>query len=1104
MKSKTFMSIINVLRKNRTYIKGCISSFPLMSTSILLCLFFSLLPQTMAQAQTSKLVTGVIKDVNGQAIPGVSVVAKGTYKGTITDQNGSYSLSVPTNVTTLVFRFVGMKTLEFELTNSNTQDVVMTDESVNLNEVVVVGYGTQKKETSTGAISTIKTTEILRTPVANVGNAMVGLVAGISSVQFGGEPGSSDATIRIRGVSTLNGTGQDALVVIDGLQQDMGALNSMDPYEIENISVLKDASATAIYGIRGANGVIIVTTKRGDTGKPKISFTSNTGFTQSNSLFKPVNSYDYAIFRNEAVNNEGVKRNLLFSDNELWKFQNNRDYTDAELSAMNLTPDQLAAAKASPALYYGSHDYFKEQYGGVAPQSQINLNVSGGDKNVDYFTSVGYFKQDGIINYDYYNTDVNSHYDRYNFRSNVDIKSIKNLTISLNLSSKFTETTGMGVNGQDNANRYWSINQFIMEATPFKGPGIRDGKLINGYISTLSPMTKEKGAEGNAPINNIFGGNSGTKSISNIVSSLNLKYNLDFITKGLSVATVTSYDDTYQKGSTISTPVPRYTAARNPKNPAEILYFGGTVDPVTIDDNVSNYKTRKYYVEARISYVQSFGNHNVSGVLIGNGQKLLKPDLLYNVPEGLMGTAARTTYNFKEKYLAEFNMAYNGSENFPEGNRFGFFPSFSAGWVVSKENFFQNIKFISWLKIRGSYGVVGNDKIGGSRFLYLPNSWSNYGTSANILEGYFFGTTNGSSANPYYLGSYENKLGNPVVTWEKAEKRNISLETRYFEDQLSVTLDLFNENRTNILANLGVVPELTGANFPAANVGEVFNQGYEVEVNWRSHIGEFGYFIKGFAAYAKNKIINQDEALYDYKWMNATGYSIGQFKGYKNDGFFNTKEEVNNRPSISIDGNKVQPGDIRYIDINGDGLIDAKDRIPIGFSNLPLYSFSSTVGFSYKGFDFSALFTGSKDGSFVYNSENLSTPFFKDNGIAFQWQYDGRWTPEKVANGITPTFPRAGLDANTKNNAASLSDFWLKPNDFIKLKNIEIGYSFQSIANRLNLRKIRFSLTANNVWLIKTQLLDGLDPEQLDAGSAQRGFIYPMTSAYTASLNVEF
>jgi TonB-linked SusC/RagA family outer membrane protein len=1111
MKSKIFKGFIN-LRKSRIYKVRPENPFPMLKTMLFILLLSILTSFQNLNAQNLKQISGVVKDASGESIPGVSVTVKGTQKSTITNLEGVYSIQVPENATTLVFSFIGMKKVEANISGTSKLDVTMESETMGLGEVLVVGYGTQKKETSTGAISTVKSADIVKTPLSNVGNTLVGLVPGISSVQFGGEPGSNDATIRIRGVSTLNGAGQEALVVIDGLQQGMVQLNALNPNDISSVSVLKDASATAIYGIRGANGVIIVTTKRGLTGKPNISFSTNYGFTQATNLFNPVNSAEYAIFRNEALKNDDLltkKSNLFFTDDEIWKFQNNRDYRYAsELDGKGLTNEQVNAALNSPALYYTSHDYFKEQYGGQAPQAQVNLNVSGGSDKLDYFTSVAYFKQDGVLDYNYYDNDVNSHYKRYNFRTNVDIKSIKNLVISLNLSARFSSTSGLGVTNQENVDRYWTMNQWLMEASPYQGPGIRDGKLVNAFVKSEYPIKDTKGGDGVAPINSLISSGVGSANTSNIVSTLNLKYKLDYLLKGLSAGGMLSYDDTYTKASTVTNNVPRYTVVRNPENPAEVLYYGGAVGPSVIVDNIAdkNYKSRSYYGEARISYDRQFGDHAVSAVVIGNWQKNYNPNLMYHVPEGLMGMASRATYNYKEKYLAEVNMAYNGSENFPEENRFGFFPSFSAGWVISREDFFKNIEFVTWLKVRGSYGIVGNDKIGGNRFLYLPSTWANYGTNPNaaILHGYFFGTTNGSAPASYYPGSYEDRLGNPVVTWEKARKRNISLETRFLKDRLSFTVELFDEDRTDILWDLGKVPLTVGATLPKANIGEVFNKGYEVELGWRDRIGKVGYVVKGYVAYAVNKIIYKDEPPFPYDWMNETGYSIGQYKGYNNIGFFNNTEEVNNRPYTAVGGNKIQPGDLRYVDVNGDGKLDASDNVPIGFSNLPRFSYSSTVGLDYKGFDITVLFTGSAQGSFLMQGENLTTPFFVDDGIALQWQYDGRWTPEKVAAGITPTFPRAGFNNAGNNNGSPKSDFWLRANDYIKLKNIDLGYSFKNLSNRLNVKTIRLSLSANNVWLIKSSLIDGLDPEQLQFGKSDRGFIFPMTSAYMAGINIEF
>lgn len=1080
-------------------VKSCLSKI---ENVILICfiLFFNLAFLQTTKAQNvdgqKKLITGVVADTNGETLLGVNVIAKGTTIGTITDETGSFSIQLPESVTTLIFSSIGLTTVEVDITDMTTVNITMEESFEGLDEVVVVGYGTQKKATATGAIATVDTQELIRTPVANMSQAIVGLVPGISAVQFGGEPGRNEATIRIRGVSTLSTEGQDVLIVIDGLQRELSDFNSLDPNDIESLSVLKDASATAVYGIRGANGVIIVTTKRGKTGEAKINLTYNRGITKAREILKPVNSYEYALYRNEAIANDGVRQDLLFSEDEIWKFQNNRDYRYAsELDGMGLTQQQIDAALNSPALYYGSHNYFKDQYSGVSPQSQLNVNISGGTEDVGYYASIGYFQQDGIFDFNNYGgLDNNSHYDRYNFRTNVDIRSVKNLTISLNLSATYSTTEGIGFGD------YWDINQWLYESAPFKGPGIIDGRLVTSFVSSTDPIGSNRGGGGRSPIIEVFG-QTNQSIVSSITSILNLQYNMDYLTKGLSVGLIGSYNDNQGRRTFRNTPVPLYTAQRNPLNPSEIQYFGGAVGAEGLGEDSGSGKNRTYYVEGKINYERTFGDHGVSALLIGNGQKYFSPDLLYNVPRGLLGFASRLTYNYKEKYLAEFNMGYNGSENFPKGKRFGFFPAVSAGWVISNEKFFENIEFISWLKLRGSYGIVGNDRIGGDRFLFLPSTWNN--NVGGVLNGYYFGFTNGSSTSPYYTGALESKIGNPLVTWETSTKRNISLETRFLDNRFSFTIDLWDEKRTDILWELGTIPAIVGADLPAANIGKVNNHGYDIDFSWRDDIGKFGYKIRSYVAYAKNTVIYKDEAAFEYNWMNETGFSLGQYKGNVSDGFFNQTSEVNNRMYSSIDGNQFQTGDLRYVDINGDGILDAADKVPIGNSNLPLYSFGTTIAFNIGGFDMSLLFTGSFKGSFPIRSENLTTPFFKDHGVAFQWQYDGRWTPEKVAQGITPTFPRAAMDNNSSNNGASLSDFWLRSNDHIKLKNIEIGYNFKKLAQTLNVSKIRVYANANNVVLIKSDFIDGMDPEQLDRSNASRGFLYPMTSSYVGGVKIE-
>ncbi|MFT3855907.1 MAG: SusC/RagA family TonB-linked outer membrane protein [Ilumatobacteraceae bacterium] len=791
--------------------------------------------------------------------------------------------------------------------------------------------GKQKTPTVTGAVGVISGNDLVQTPVANITNMLVGRTAGISAVQSSGEPGQNSATIHIRGIASLNGA--DPLIVVDGVQQPAEqpyvVLNAMDANEIESISILKDASSTAVYGIRGANGVIIVTTKRGSATKPQFSFTANNGFTKATSLLQTINSAQFATLRNEAVANAKTFGDnsydvLKFSDDEIWKFQNNRDYTNAEVDAMNLTDAQKTALKNSPALYYSSHNYYKEQFGGTGGQQQYNLNVSGGSSKIRYFTSLGYFHQTGILtSTSYGGANNNSNYQRYNFRSNFDIDVVKNLLITFNIAGQSSVARYPGANnsGSDIGNRYQAIIQSDLESSPFAGPGIVNGHLVTGFIGNGGDSTNPlglKGGSGYSSIAQLLTSGIRQYYVTTLTSNLTLKHTMDYLTKGLSAHFSVAYDDSYQKAYAKTNSVPTYSAVRDPSNPANILFIGGILNPTTTYDNVDNATWRKVYLEAAIDYSHRFGPHSVTALILGNAQRYTANSMAFNTPSGLMGLVGRTTYNFKERYLVEFNMGLNGTEQFAPGKRFGYFPAISGGWILSNESFFPKNKWVTWVKFRGSYGEVGSDQLGGRRYLYLPNTWA-YSTSA--YNGYYFGNSNGSSTNPYYTGALEAALGNPDITWERAKKVNISADLRFINDKLSVTTSVFQEKRSNILVTLGTIPGtygVTAGNVPPANVGKVTNKGLEIEAGWNDKIGQVAYWVKSNFSFARNKIDYEAEAPYPYPWMNETGYSIGQYKGLKTDGFYNTQEELNNRPYNTF-GNNAKLGDLKFRDINGDG-----------------------------------------------------------------------------------------------------------------------------------------------------------------------------------------
>ncbi|MBC7653444.1 MAG: SusC/RagA family TonB-linked outer membrane protein, partial [Oligoflexus sp.] len=468
---------------------------------------------------------------------------------------------------------------------------------------------------------------------------------------------------------------------------------------------------------------------------------------------------------------------------------------------------------------------------------------------------------------------------------------------------------------------------------------------------------------------------------------------------------------------------------------------------------------------------------------------------------------SRVTYNYKERYQAEFNMGYNGTENFAEGSRFGFFPAYSAGWVPTSETFFPKNNYITFLKIRASYGEVGNDQFNGNRYIFLPSQFSqNQG-------GYYLGTSNGTDHLPRYNTTREGRLGNPLVTWERSIKSDIGAEARFFKDKLSLVVDFYQEKRDNILSNLGIIPAsfgVSGGNIPAVNIGATENKGYEVSLGWRSNVGEFNYGINGALSYAKNKVIFRSEAPNPNAWQNLTGAPIGQYFGLVSDGFFNTPEELANRPYNSFNSNRNTLGDIRYKDLNGDNIIDQKDQTSIGYSNLPQFAYNSRLNLSYKGLDASVLLNGTANGSF-YLPQNMVGIFYKDYGNLYQWQVDGAWTPERVANGEKITYPRMEINTNTANSNFVKSDFWLRSSDFIKIKNIEVGYTLKdlSVLRSLKISSLRIYANGNNLFTLKSDLREfGLDPETADNNNGgygnNQGYFFPITRVYNFGLNVQF
>lgn len=1089
----------------------------------------SILSNSILEESVSNfLVKGTVLDETGQPIPGASVQLKGTAIGTVTDLNGKFSLSVPDGGGTLNVSFLGYNVSSIKVSSTNTNINVVLQPTANaLNEVVVTAFGVQKKVNVTGAVSTVDAKDLVASSVSNITNALVGNAPGISGLQSSGEPGRNGTKIYIRGQSTFGGNSSDPLIVIDGIEQptengkSYDQLNAMDANEIESISILKDASSTAVYGIRGANGVIIVTTKRGVSGKPTLSFTSNFGATKATNLTNSASSYDYALTRNAAIKAYNENENnpnfntLVFTDDELWKFKNNRDYTPAEVASMSfLTADQKASLNQSPALYYGNRDYYKEQFGDVGEQSQYNLSVRGGTEKVKYYSSFGYFNQGSILrDFSLDGTNTGSHYNRSNFRSNFDIKPVSNTTISVNLSGQFGSVTGpsFGFNPYDNDLRYKQMIQFLQEGNTFMVPGVIDGKLVtqvkgaNGGVTYSNPLASKQ-TFGSTADAILLQSPSGIYNQTLLTASIKIKHEMNYLLKGLSIRGTANYDDSYNKYITISSPLPSYTVRRNPTNLNELQFFGGTKSSIQFNGDSYTGTYHKVYFDAGIDYQTQIGGSNITALILGKASKFSNPfGDQFNTPSGIMGLVNRITYNYKERYQAEFNLGYNGTENFAPGRRFGFFPAYSVGWVPTSETFFPKNKYVTFLKFRGSYGEVGNDQLGGNRYLFLPNQY-------DLTTGsYYIGTSNGTDHLPKYSTASEGALGNPLITWERSLKSDIGLEARFFSDKLSLVVDLYSEKRDNILTVLKTIPVTFGnSKVPPVNVGSTENKGYEISLGWRSNVGEFNYGINGALSYNKNKVIYKAEAPNPNSWENETGAPIGQYFGLVSDGFFNTPAELANRPYNGFNSNRNTLGDIRYKDLNGDNVINERDRTSIGYSNLPQFAFNSRINLSYKAFDASILFNGTARGSF-YLPQNMVGVFYKNYGNLYQWQVDGAWTPEKVANGEAISYPRIEINTTTANSNFVKSDFWLLSSDFVKLKNIEVGYTIRdlNVLRTLKISSLRIYANGNNLITFNNDLEKyGLDPETADSRNGgygnNQGYFFPITKVYNFGLNVQF
>jgi TonB-linked SusC/RagA family outer membrane protein len=1005
------------------------------------------------------IITGTVTSASdGSPLLGATIAVPGTTTGTITNDDGTYSISVPANATELVFQYVGMLSQTVSINGRAVIDIALEYDALGIEELVVVGYGTQRKTTITGSVSDIDATQLIQSPQANISNALVGRMTGLLTVQREGEPGQNETTLRIRGQGTFAGSAEP-LIMIDGIEAKN--YNNLDPNEIENITVLKDASATAVYGVRGANGVILITTKRGELGRPKLSITSDVGFNTMIELKENTSSYPYALAYNEAL-----RYNSYTTGTYIPKF------TEEDIEHFRTGDDPI---------FHPDVDWMDLFFKPTALQTKHNVSISGGTNLIKYFVSAGYFYQEAGFSDELTELapgfNAQHSYSRYNLRSNFDFNITRRLSASLQLSTQVDRRKGQ--------NTSYLLDK-VYNMPPWPSPGIVDDKIVNVYDIYGGDILE------------LYLGSGYSLDFDNyLTTSLRFDYALDFITPGLNLHSTISYWNRARDTKRYNKNVQTYKPLRLPD---DSIIYASQNDDQPFSFLQSSDKLRKNYFEVGLDYSRSFGDHNVGGLILYNQDKLYDPDLAFVIPNGHQGLVGRVTYNYSLRYLAEFNIGYNGTENFAVGKRFGLFPAYSVGWIVTQEPFFPRNNVLTYLKIRATYGEVGNDKIGAERFLYRPASYE-FGDLGNWAQPqyYYFGIP--GSTFQQYQGSFEGTNGNPDLTWERAKKTNIGADLTLFTNRLSISGDYFYEYRDNILAIPNSIPNILAAELAPQNWGEMENEGFELEVNFRDAIGNFNYWVNGVYTFAQNTILYQDEVERPFTYQNRTGQSDGQFFGLIYEGFYNSWEEVNDayRPVSIYQNNRIMPGDLKYKDVNGDGVINSDDQVPLGYSNFPEVIFGLSFGVDYKGFAVSVLFQGA-DRVSRYAGSRMYRPFEWESAVT-QFINDHSWTPERYANGERIEFPHLSADQIQTHDYQS-SSLWIQNARYVRLKNVEVSYEFNSrLLQRVSISSARVYVNGHNLFTWDN-LWPGDDPEQFTSGS-NVGY-YPITRTINIGLNVSF
>lgn len=1042
-------------------------------TAVVLSFLFALLaPAVFGQQRT---ITGTVRDQDNATLPGVSIVVKGTNQGTVTDADGKFQLAVPPEAQTLVISFVGMKSQEVDIGAQSQVNVTLEQEAVGLGEVVVVGYGIQKKESVVGAITQIDNKALVNSGFTNVTNAIAGKLSGVLTMQQTGQPGSNDSEIVIRGLSSWNGS--SPLVLVDGIERDF---SDLDPNEIATLSVLKDASATAVFGAKGANGVIIVTTKRGALGAPKLEVSASYGLQKATRIPDHIDSYTTMSMYNVALMNGQQFQELI----PQWELDEYRHPS----SRLN-------------ALRFPNVNWFDLLTKPYAPTTNANINLTGGTDFIRYFCSLGYTNEGSFFDAAKVGLyDKNYKYTRYNYRANVDFNLSKSTVLSFNLGGD------TGIKNEPNDSPWRNLYSTSPARFPAYFPAwvLEEVPDLDYPDDTGLRHSQAYGEYTGNPYNSVNNGQFNEDTESKLYTDLILNQGLDFITEGLSVKGKVSLN-TYFESRTLTAnwSFPEYrldfTKIGTDENPWERAGQGNEVyKQLPLDINVGGLQGgyyRNLYYEGSLNYARTFGNHSVTGLLLMNREQKSKETDFPFYNEAL---ASRATYEFAHKYLVEVNLGYTGSERFAPSNRFGFFPSGAIGWVASEEEFIKNaLPSVSHLKFRYSQGKVGSD-YARSRWLYISDYFKDD-------RGYI----------------HEDLGANQVAQWEEAMKKDLGFELGLFNDQFNLVVDLFDEKRDKMLLQPKSVTMLVGNYFKELNLGKVKKHGIEVEASWDRAVNDnFSYHLKGIVGFNENRVIFKDDPPYAPWHTKLEGKPLSEmlseefglegleFSGVEltGSGYYTTIDDIHTNPSpITLE--KLIVGDYKFLDYTADGTITSLDKYPIKGLTYPPWTFSWSGGFTWKNFDFNVLFQGNI-GKYVQYNQTYEVEFIKGDWRVHSSQLD-YWRPDNqdaqhaalhYSGSSSADILFWGGGEADRGYQVMIQDRFFRNADYVRLKEVYLGYRFRSGAlnHFAGISNLMIYATGNNLWTY-TKLIEG-DPERKDF---QQGF-YPLMASGKVGLKLSF